>query len=1137
MPTSGSSTSNEQPPDLMWYPPFRFALRSQLRRPLLWMLAVGLALAGACLLGTIRSQILADFGATTLSAPRIVAVVIAGLSALSLLVLASPLADLVLRDFDTGMAQLVFSSPVNPRQYLAGRMMAGIIIYLVVMCVAGVGVFAGLAFTGDLHLWTAVCAVLWSLGCVVLPNACFMVAALVAVASRARTIGWVYAGILVFYVLWALPLEMVGTTPAMRELLITLLDPFGSHVLSQLPVLLADSVDTKLPRLSGYFLVNRVMWLLTSVILAAWAIGGFRVSRLSSAARAPVRGASAPDRAPQSAPAMLLECGRHSAWTQVRALFHRGLGWTVRSTLFKVMLALGVMLLLGMTLQASGLYGTQSEFTMAWMLQALNDSVRLPLTFMLAVFAGSLVFRARETRMHGIEGSLPVSPVYRLLTDDLILIAMVLMVHAVLVAVAIGLQCTSAAITIEPWIYVEWLVRSTTSFTLLALLARALFGLCAHRALGFALFAGIAIVARLGVMRYPEYGWVAFAAPPTLGYSDLAGFFISAGTCLTIALTWTAALAALQAGVVIIRPSPPRSLTAHPVAALTMVGGLIGALAGGIFLYQATALGFAEYSENNRSDQAARYARAYAKYAQVPQLRVRALHADVDFYPSEGRVEVRGTYSLLNTRSVPVDTLYVNWEPRDAATLVLAQPARTMLDDPELGFRIVKLDTPVPPGAALEVGFTATIANDGDDPSGTEPVIDKDGAMFSNQEHFPQFGYLQRKARAPGTTPVTTLPAARTADTTNTQIEGQADWIDFSATVSTQADQTALTSGILERQWRIGERHYGLFRMHSKMLPYFAFASGRYELARSTAGAVPIEVYYDARHAANVAQVLATARDSLNWFGQQLGSYPFGVLRMVEVAATVNGVQAFPGMVAISESSEFTRDLDAGRVHSLQFMLAHEMAHQWFAHQTIGANAPGANMLTESVAQYLALIELERTAGRPVALDAVRWDLDVYLKTRPRGLGLERALSAEDGEAYLYYHKGAVAFWLLAQDLGEPVVTEVLARFLADHRFKTAPYPTAVELVSRLHAVASDIEGARIDELLSGIAPNERYAQAAIDGAVHSAADYPYDLQRRSNVASNQSRRDAVASTNHLAHDRAAAQIIQPMRVPSVGSR
>ena len=53
------------------------------------------------------------------------------------------------------------------------------------------------------------------------------------------------------------------------------------------------------------------------------------------------------------------------------------------------------------------------------------------------------------------------------------------------------------------------------------------------------------------------------------------------------------------------------------------------------------------------------------------------------------------------------------------------------------------------------------------------------------------------------------------------------------------------------------------------------------------------------------------------------------------------------------------------------FVTAHELAHQWWGHQLIGANVQGSNMMSESLAEYSALrvmqffLELRELVGCP----------------------------------------------------------------------------------------------------------------------------------------------------------------------------
>lgn len=46
------------------------------------------------------------------------------------------------------------------------------------------------------------------------------------------------------------------------------------------------------------------------------------------------------------------------------------------------------------------------------------------------------------------------------------------------------------------------------------------------------------------------------------------------------------------------------------------------------------------------------------------------------------------------------------------------------------------------------------------------------------------------------------------------------------------------------------------------------------------------------------------------------------------------------------------------------YVVAHEMGHQWWAHQLVGANMEGATLLSESLAQYSALMVMEKEYGR-----------------------------------------------------------------------------------------------------------------------------------------------------------------------------
>ena len=68
------------------------------------------------------------------------------------------------------------------------------------------------------------------------------------------------------------------------------------------------------------------------------------------------------------------------------------------------------------------------------------------------------------------------------------------------------------------------------------------------------------------------------------------------------------------------------------------------------------------------------------------------------------------------------------------------------------------------------------------------------------------------------------------------------------------------------------------------------------------------------------------------------------------------------------------------------------MAHQWWGNQLIPADVLGARMLTESMAEYIALKVLEKEYGKGRMRQFLQLDLDLYLRGRGRESEQERPL-------------------------------------------------------------------------------------------------------------------------------------------------
>ena len=82
---------------------------------------------------------------------------------------------------------------------------------------------------------------------------------------------------------------------------------------------------------------------------------------------------------------------------------------------------------------------------------------------------------------------------------------------------------------------------------------------------------------------------------------------------------------------------------------------------------------------------------------------------------------------------------------------------------------------------------------------------------------------------------------------------------------------------------------------------------------------------------------------------------------------------SFPNTIPFSESIGFIARLkDKDAIDYPFYVTAHEVAHQWFGYQVLGADVQGSSMLSESMAQYAAVMVLQTGvwAGEDSAIHA-----------------------------------------------------------------------------------------------------------------------------------------------------------------------
>jgi ABC-2 type transport system permease protein len=198
---------------------------------------------------------------------------------------------------------------------------------------------------------------------------------------------------------------------------------------------------------------------------------------------------------------------------------------------------------------------------------------------------------------------------------------------------------------------------------------------------------------------------------------------------------------------------------------------------------------------------------------------------------------------------------------------------------------------------------------------------------------------------------------------------------------------------------------------------------------------------------------------SLDYYRGNFGPYQFNYARIIEFPGYSSFAQAFAGTMPYSESIGFNADTnDPEKIDFTTYVIAHVIAHQYWAHQVIGADMQGGTLTSETLAQYSALMVMKKLYGPDQIRRFLKFELDNYLSSRKGEAVEELPLARVENQQYVHYRKGSVAMYLLQERLGEAAVNRALSRFLARFRFKGAPYLRSVDLIDEFRGQAKTPE-------------------------------------------------------------------------------
>ena len=986
--------------------------------------------------------------------------------------------DAASRDFAHKSSQIIFTKPISKLLYLMGRFWGAVLIALIPLLGISIGVLVApyMPWNDAKHFGPIVWgAHFWGIVVFAIPNTLFISAIIFAIAIWLRSTFASFIGIIVLLMAYGLSQSLVGNLD--NETIQQLADPFGLALFNTQTKYwtLADRSTLSLTLSNPMVLTNRLIWGVTSLLILAGACARFSFAERVARSKKVIGPAPLASDQIVTIPRVGFNYGFGAQVTQFISQFKVDFFSTIKSPVFLVIVFAGMVdtffSLRSVASEGFGLSALPVTYTIIELIQA---SLLVYLGAVIVFYAGVLVWKERDAKLDEVYDALPHSTWISYTAKLCSILAIVLIVLFADMLMGIANQAMAGYNRFQLGLYAKELFvisfGQMFAFTVLAFMAHIF---SPNKYVGYFAFVIFLIVNTfiwngLSV----ETHLVQFASLPSYTYSDLFQF-----APFTKALAWFGSYWVLFCvflscvGILFWQRGRDReffkrlSLGASrfkgKIAATTVAAFAAWLAVGGWIFYNTNVVN--TYRNNRQTEKMSfDYETKFKVYEGIGQPRITKVKFDIEIFPYKRGLRLKGEQEIENKTDGPIEELFLNVAD-DYETELEIDNAKLKEDLADFNVRVYSFDPPLAPGATAKMKYAVSYFAKGFENDVSQLSIVQNGTFFNN-DIVPKIGYqpafelTNKNDRIKfGLEPNDVMPALEPDNLEarqNTYVGDSSDWVDVETVISTSDDQIAIAPGTLIDKWKKDGRRYFHYKVDHQSLNMYSFVSANYKVAHRRLNDVDIEVYYHPEHEWNVDKMLRSIRKSLEYFTKEFGPYEHKQARIIEFPRTSDFAQAFPGTMPYSEGIGFIADIkNDDDIDMVYYVVAHEMAHQWWAHQVIGANMLGATALSETLAQYSSLMVMEKEYGRDIMRKFLRYEMDNYLSSRGRELLEERPLmKVASQQGYIHYRKGSVVMYYLKEMIGEDKVNAALRRLIKKFAYKTAPYPTSVDLVDALRA-------------------------------------------------------------------------------------
>lgn len=1026
-----------------------------------------------------------DIGSIHKNAPFVIQSYYGTMSLFSLLMITAFMNATANRDFESGMYQFIFSAPIKKRNYFFGKFIGALLISIIPLLGVSLGTtFAAIlspAFDwteasryGDFFLSGHLLGILTF----AIPNVIIIGVLVYSLAILFRSNIISFIGSMLILVLYSIASGY--TSDIQKEWLAVILDPFGfkpMEIMSK--YMTVDEKNLFAIPLEGPLLLNRVLWIVLIIMFLFLVYAKFsfntkkeKVKKLKKNNPKPAPAISNIHYIPAKANVFSFGILLNLIKFETKSI--------IRNPTFIIIVSIGIINLLASITSFTQTYGSDQYPVTYDVIAAIQGAFYIFLVGFITFYTGVVVWKERDAKLHEIHDASPIQSASLFVSKLAAIIICTAIILLVTVLIGLITQTLYGFTDYKIDVYFKQLFLINLPFFSYFIVISLFFHyLINNRYIAYFAFVVFFILNSFiwGALDIDTY-MVQYGLSESVIYSDMNGFgpfvkskiwFVTYWVLFCVVLCFIINAFVVRGKELQFQSRLKKSgqqLSKNKIGfALSLI--VFGTCAGYVY-YNTLVLNTLTSSKEQENIQV-EYEKKFKKYENIAQPRFYKFDYNIDIDPENRNLKADVTAWAKNISGQPIREIHFSMPSTSDSVALEISNAKVKLRDNRLFYRIYTLDQPMQPNDSIKITIHYKYQSQGFENEVSFKALTQNGTFFNNLDITPTIGYQsayeisdknkRSKLKLPKRQRSPKLDDNNLKARSNTYINNDSDWVNVNTVISTAADQTAVAPGSLIKSWKENGKNYFQYKLDHESLNFYSFISARYEVARQKWNGIDLEVYYDKAHAYNVPNMLKSMQKSLEYYTANFGPYFHKQCRIIEFPRYASFAQAFPGTMPYSEGIGFITDLrevTKDDIDMVFYVVAHEMAHQYWAHQLIGADMQGSEMMSEGFSQYSALMVMEKEYGKDKMKKFLQYEMDDYLNGRSSEAEAERPLMKTESQQYIHYNKASVVMYYLKEMIGEKNVNAALANLIKEFGYKNPPYATSNYAVREFKKVTPD---------------------------------------------------------------------------------